>query len=331
MQVLRRPARGLRDVLEDVLGLVVEAGYRRVRQRALELVLERVEGRAAQPGDQLLAAIREVVVLTPCCIEPCERRPDRHDGQLDGLGRQPAGPAEHGGHQPDGGGDVLRDGAGHERGILLESRVLRQRARSSWPSHARGAARLPAYPGGHDIDPICHVAGTCPARPAAGLLRRRRPGRADGREGSRPVRRPGLRPQADRAQRPRRAHPRGPRRGLRRGDRRRARGRDRRVLRPRRGADGARRGRRPWAEDDRCDLPARDEGAPRGEAVRGRRPRHRADRARGSRGGRRYDGPGARAHPPRRRDRGGGRRRRSATPPRSPTCRRPRCPSTRPT
>jgi 4-hydroxy-3-methylbut-2-enyl diphosphate reductase len=42
-------------------------------------------------------------------------------------------------------------------------------------------------------------------------------------------------------------------------------------------------------------------------------------------------GPGARAHPPRRRRRGGLAGRRCATPPRSPTSRRPRCRSTRPT
>ena len=85
----------------------------------------------------------------------------------------------------------------------------------------------------------------------------------------------------------------------------------------------------PAAQDDRRDLPAGDQGAPRGAPVRGRRLRHPADRPRGSRGGRRHDGRGARAHPPRRRPRRRRQRRRSATRRRSPGSRRPRCRSTR--
>ena len=62
-----------------------------------------------------------------------------------------------------------------------------------------------------------------PAGGAAGLLRRRRPGRHHRGEGARPVRRARLRPQADRAQQARRRRPRVARRDLRRGARRGAR------------------------------------------------------------------------------------------------------------
>ena len=166
---------------------------------------------------------------------------------------------------------------------------------------------------------------------AARLLRGRGPRRPDRRARARAVRPAGLRAQGDRPQQARRrAAPRA-RRGLRRGGDRGAGGRDGGLLGPRRVPGRARERRGAPAQDDRRHLPARHEGARGGEEVRRRGLHDRPDRPRGPRGGRGHDGRGAR--PLRaRRDRGRRRQPRARrTPTGSPTSRRPRSASTRPT
>ena len=197
---------------------------------------------------------------------------------------------------------IWRTGAGacgevsSAMGGSLVTATRRQRGnRGVTPAHLDSAAMTTTdlgLPPAHRPDRPRRAAGRPPR-----LLRRRRPGGGDGREGARPLRRPGLRAQADRPQQARRGRPRVARRDLRRGARRGARGRDRGVLRARRLAGGARAGRRARPEDHRRDLPAGDQGAPRGEAVRRPGLRHPADRPRGARGGRGHLRRGARPHP----------------------------------
>ena len=146
---------------------------------------------------------------------------------------------------------------------------------------------------------------------AAGLLRGRRPRRADRRGGAEALRRPGLRAQADRAQQARRHHAGEPA----------ARSSWRRTRRCPRARPSS---SPPTAWPPRCtSRPARatlkaiDATCPlvtkvhhEAQAVRRRRLRHPAHRPRGARGGHRHRGRGAGAHPAGRRPgrRGQGRR-----------------------
>ena len=88
-------------------------------RRVLDAVLELVEGRAAQPGDEPLAALGEGVVPVPGAVEAGQRVADGVHGQGCRLGRAAGGRRfEHGRDEADRGGDGRRDGAGH--GAVLQ-------------------------------------------------------------------------------------------------------------------------------------------------------------------------------------------------------------------
>ena len=85
-------------------------------KEAIDAVLDLVEARAAQAGDEALAALGEGVVLAAAALEGRQRAADRVDGQRDGLAGQAADTVEDGRHDPERCGDGGRDGAGHELG-----------------------------------------------------------------------------------------------------------------------------------------------------------------------------------------------------------------------
>ena len=169
------------------------------------------------------------------------------------------------------------------------------------------------------------------SRRPARLLRRRRPGDQDRRDGAREVGRPGLRPPRDRPQPLRRRRPQGQGRRLRRGARRLPARPAGGLLRPRRPQVRPRRGRGPQHALSRRHLPAGLQGPPRGRAPPRERPADGDDRPRRPPRGDRHHGPApARRGAP---GRDPGRRREArarATRPASPTSPRPPSPSTTP-
>ena len=184
--------------------------------------------------------------------------------------------------------------------------------------------------------PPCYLPGNgrapdpLPRRPAR-LLRRRRPGDQDRRDGAGEVGRPGLRPPRDRPQPLRGRRPQGQGRGLRRGALRLPPRPPGGLLRPRRPQIRPRRGRGPQHLVRRRHLPPGLQGPPRGRAPPRERPADGDDRPRRPPRGHRHHGPAPPGRRPPRRD---PRRRRHprARPTRSasPTSPRPPSPSTTP-
>ena len=277
-----------------------------------------------------------------------QRVADGDDGELDGAAGQAAHAVEDGGHQAEGGGDGRGQQIGHaggSSGSRLRSPVPAPRAatRRRDRGHRRSAGRagLPDVPWRHDVDrgrppPAPTTEGpTGPpraGRQAARLLRRRRPRRADRREGPGALRRRRS-TCASRSCTTRTSCARSRQQGAVFVDETDEVPEDATVVFSAHGvaptvhAEAKARA----AAHDRRDLPAGDQGAHRGQALRRRRPRHHPHRPRGPRGGRR-------ARPARRpstcTSSTASRRPRPcrcATPRGSPTCRRPRCRSTRPT
>ena len=258
-----------------------------------------------QPGVPLLGAQRHL-----------QRGADGEHRQLDGRDRAACGPRRRRWRRV-----RRRRGRGLAGGMAPACRIAACRTMTGDPYH-RVMAALPTPSRAH------RQAGA--AGQATRLLRRRRPGRADGRARARPLRRAGLRAQADRAQPACRAS--RSRSAARSSSRRTTRCPRARSWCSRPTASRRRSTSRPPARslrtiDATCPLVTKvhHEVAP----LRQGRLRHPADRPRGPRGGRRHQRRGARSTS------------RSSTGPRmSPTSRcatragragsrRPRCRSTR--